>query len=257
MDPAALGGIVARDAEDAKYANRLGTKEFQSLDKPNSVLFLDEFNRARHEIRGSLLTLIQDHTIWDPHSEGETKFLPNFLFTIAAINPPNGSYKGTKEMDPAELTRFRTHTIQGNPIEHLNFLRKFYTNEIKHAESAAEKLEFEGKLKLAETILTSPKFSYDSSIDIEEHMDDQSYRPLNYRSFKLALDNCDGTKADLLDIWNAYCNYDKKHKIDDILHDYQDVEDKANDALKNDTESQVFAKSNGHREKLRAMGFDV
>ena len=250
MDAAALGGIIARDADDPRYANRLGTKEFLSLDKPNSVLFLDEYNRAKKEIRGSLLTLVQDHVIWDPTAEGETRFLPNFLFTVAAINPPNANYKGAQEMDPAERSRFNAIPVQPDPMEHLRYLRKFYKNQIENAEDDAERLEAEGRLALAETILSSPKFTYDSSIDIDNHQDDNSYSPLNYRSFKKALDASDGTKADLLAIWSGYCNYDKKNVIEDILENYQDVKDKANSVFDDESESEVFANVKSNSQKL-------
>ena len=108
MNPADLGGIVARDADDPRYATRLGSSEFaKSLSKPNSVLFLDEYNRAKQEMRGSLLTLVQDHVIWDPNAEGEQGYLENFLFTVAAINPANSAYAGAKPLDPAERSRFK------------------------------------------------------------------------------------------------------------------------------------------------------
>ena len=256
-DAGALGGILARDASDSRYANRLGTREFASLDRPNSVLFLDEYNRAKSEIRGALLTLVQDHVVWDPTQEGEMRHLDNFLFTIAAINPPNAAYKGAKEMDPAERSRFYNLSVIPDPMEHLAYLKKVYTKEIEAAEDPEEKLEFQGKLKLATTILSSPRFKYDSSVDIENNMDTPNYNPLNYRSFKLALDYCDGTKEDLLSIWNHYCNSEKKRTIEDILHNYVDVEDEANAALKDhETQSSVFNTKEKPSERLRRM-FDL
>ena len=250
MDASALGGIVARDVDDPKYGTNLGTKAFRSLEKPNSVLFLDEYNRAKKEIRGSLLTLIQDHVIWDPYEEGEMKFLPNFLFTVAAINPPNANYKGAQEFDPAERSRFQSIEIQPDPMEHLRYLRKFYNNQIKNAQDDAERFEAEGRLALAETILSSPKFTYDSAIDIDNHQDDNSYTPLNYRSFKKVLDASDGTKADVLAIWSSYCNYDKKNMVEDILENYQDVKDKANSVFDDESESEVFANVKTNSQKL-------
>ena len=83
ITPTDLGGLKMRDVEDPDYAKRVGSKEFiQALSKPNSVLFLDEYNRAKTEVRGTLLTLVNEHMVWDPKAEGEEAFLPNFLFTI-------------------------------------------------------------------------------------------------------------------------------------------------------------------------------
>lgn len=59
MGPEAFAGIVARDPDDPRYATRLGTNELiKALSKPRSVLFLDEYNRAKTEIRGAILTLV-------------------------------------------------------------------------------------------------------------------------------------------------------------------------------------------------------
>ena len=253
MGPEAFGGIIARDADDPRYATRLGTNEMiKALEKPNSVLFLDEYNRAKTEVRGAILTLVQNHMVWDPTEENQEKYLDNFLFTVAAINPPNGAYKGAKELDPAEMSRFYSMTIQMDPGEQLDYLRKFYKDKIKNAVDDEDRLENEGRLKLAETILKDKDFYYDTSEEVQDNFDNSSYKPLNYRSFKMALDFSNGTKEDFLDIWNHYCNYKKKSTIENILSDYVDVEDKANDAIKDGSESDVFAKSKTNAEKLKS-----
>ena len=77
--PETLGGIVARSSKNPAVATRLGTTDLaDALDKPNSVLFLDEYNRAKTEIRGAVLTLVQNHLIYDSESDSGYKFLPNF-----------------------------------------------------------------------------------------------------------------------------------------------------------------------------------
>ena len=254
MGPEAFGGIVARDADDPRYATRLGTNEMiKALEKPNSVLFLDEYNRSKTEVRGAVLTLVQNHRVWDPTEENQEKFLHNFLFTVAAINPPGANYKGAKELDAAKNSRFYSVNMQPDPMEHLKYLRSFYNQKLENAEDDEEKLEYKRKLALAEKILTNPRFTYESSIDIEENSDKPSYKPLNYRSFKMALDFSDGTKDDFLDVWNHYCNFNKKRVIEDILGDYVDIDDKANDALKADSQSSVFSKEMSARAKLKGL----
>ena len=252
MGPEAFGGIIAKDSNDPRYATRLGTNEMiRSLSKPNSVLFLDEYNRSKTEIRGAVLTLVQNHMVWDPTQENEERFLDNFLFTIAAINPPNASYKGAKELDPAEQSRFFSLNMVPDPIEHLKYLTDVYTKELNATDDPDEKKEFQGKLNMSKLILTSPEFSYDSGVDIEENSDDPSYKPLNYRSFKLAMDRCDGTKDDFLDIWSHYCNPNKKKIIETILKEYKDVDDKATQAIKGETTSNVFAQKKSNLQKLK------
>lgn len=189
--------------------------------------------------------------VWDPTEENEERFLDNFLFTIAAINPPNASYKGAKELDPAEQSRFFSLNMVPDPIEHLKYLTDVYTKELNATDDPDEKKEFQGKLNMCKLILTSPEFSYDSGVDIEENSDDPSYKPLNYRSFKLAMDRCDGTKDDFLDIWSHYCNPNKKKIIETILKEYKDVDDKATQAIKGETTSNVFAQKKSNLQKLK------
>lgn len=262
MNATDLGGMIARDADNPRRTQRLGSNEFsKSLSKPNSVLFLDEFNRAKDEIRGALLTLVADHVVWNPDVDGEMEFLPNFLFTIAAINPPNAAYPGAKNMDPAERSRFRRIPIQPDPQEHLRYLTTYYSDLIKEAEASGDsvdKLENERRLALAKTLLNSPDFYYDTEEEVEDGVDDSAYVPLNYRSLKIALDESDGTKADFLDIWSDFCNYNKKQLISDILKEYVDVQDKANDILnKHQTKSSVFVTKDSMRDKLRKLAPNI
>ena len=251
ITPTDLGGLKMRDVDDPDYAKRVGSKEFiNALSKPNSVLFLDEYNRAKTEVRGTLLTLVNEHVVWDPKAEGEEAFLPNFLFTIMAINPATGAYPGARDLDPAERSRARRVNVQMIPDEHLRYLRKIYTQEIENAVDAEDKLECEGRLAIAEKILTDKTFYYDTPDEVIDLHDDPSWVPLNYRSFKKLLDETNGTKKDFLDNWNDYCNYKKKGLVQTILSDYVDVEDKANDALKGGTQSSVFGKNLSNMDKL-------
>ena len=254
MGAEAFGGIVTRDSDDPRYATRIGTNEMiKELSAPRSVLFLDEYNRSKTEIRGAVLTLVQNHMIWDPTAENNERHLDNFLFTVAAINPPNAAYKGAKELDAAEKSRFYSYPMQPDPMEHLRYLKGYYTKKIATTEDKEEKLEYQGMIDLAETILSDPAFKYDTGKDIEDHMDDASYRPLNYRSFKLALDRSGGTKEGLLRVWSNFCNYSKKSTIERILANYVDVKDKANDALADGTDSDVFGETEDNYTKLLNM----
>ena len=184
MSPEMLGGIVGRDADDPDWASRLASKELlQSLDKPNTVLFLDEYNRSKKEIRGAFLTVIQDHIVDDPKDESKKRLLPNFLFTIAAMNPSTTSTNiGAHKVEPAEKSRFEILHISPSVLQQLKYLREFYSNRMKKdIEFGDEKarLENQGRLQLAETILSYPDFSYDTSADVEDNSDDEYYTVLN------------------------------------------------------------------------------
>lgn len=62
------------------------------------------------------------------------------------------------------------------------------------------------------------------------------------RSFTNLIWGCDGTKKDLLNNWDSYCNAMKKPLIQRLLSDYKDKQDKANSVFQNGGNS-VFAKS--------------
>lgn len=143
-------------------------------------------------------------------------------------------------------------------MEHLKYLKKFYSSQMEQ-DDEEEKIEDMGRLKIAETVLSYPDFSYDTAQDIEDNSDDSQYEPLNYRSFKLALDMSDGTKDDFLKVWNHYCNYNKKPIVERALKNYQDVDDKANAALKGGTESDVFKKRDAEwvKQQLRGQGINI
>ena len=261
-----FGGIAARDPDDPRYATVLGNNRIiKALEKPNSVLFLDEYNRAKKEVRGLLLTLIQSHKIWDPNAEGQVARLPNFLFTIIATNPSGGVYRGAQEMDPAERTRFERVPTQLDPIMQLKYLRQFYTDKIQKLQDSAldadrkstEIQKVKGRLALAEKILMDPRFKYDTEKDEEDNVGTRGYQVLNFRSFKRLLDATDGTKATLLDYWSRFCNFQKKHTIEEILSDYVDVQDEATAAIKDDSTSTVFKREKDVRSKLRGLGFNV
>ena len=258
LDKTMLGGVAGKptDPED-KYASRYATREFHVLDNPRTVLFLDELNRAPGDIQGSLLTLIADHTIWDPYYPGETRFLPNFLFTIAAMNPPSFRDPTLKPLGTAMERRFKKKPIIANPMETLKYLRGRFTALIEKEDDPEMLRELKGKLAIAEKVLSDPRFTYDTEKDDDNHADDHAWNLTAPASFTRLIMACDGTKDDFIREWNNYCSYEKKDMIEDILHDYKDIDDKANDAIKDDSESEVFAAANDVRSRLRKLHPDL
>lgn len=234
MDDTDLGGALTAN-KDHTVAVRLASTEFDDLERENSVLFLDEYNRASTGVRQTLLQLVNDHMIPDARVKGGMRVFPNLLFVVCAMNPDDG-YNVGDSLDPAERSRlFRVDVAPDKGLA-LRFLSDVYKKEIEQAEDAEEARESEGRLKLVQTILSNRSFNFDTGQDREESEEQGNGQILNTRTFAKLIDLCDGTKEDLLDLWNGYCNSLKKPIVERILADYEDVEDKANDALKFDKE---------------------
>lgn len=245
MDDTDLGGALAPNLEKGT-ALKLASTQFDELGtEKDSVLFLDEWNRAPASVRGTLLTLIQDHTIPDPRVKGSQRRLPNFLFTVAAINPADANYN-TDKLDDAELGRVRKTYIRGDKFVTLGYINHEWGKQMKELEGDEQgQLELKKQLALADKIIRDRRFDFNDAESIRRSHEAEEEGAgnglvTNPRSFTNLLDYCDGTKENFLALWNDYCNSLDKRTIEDILKDYQDVEDKANDALKNETDSNVF-----------------
>ena len=249
MEEVDLNGPVVMDVDDQgrKHAARLASIEFDKLNRPNSVLFLDEFNRARGTVRGTLLTLINDHRIPDPREPGGMRTLDNMLFTVAAINPD----ETTDEVEPmgqAERDRFRAIRIVNDKLHWLSYIRKRLGDLKKAAEDkgdAKKALKFERKIALISALVKNPKFDFDTSADIIKARENEGWNKLslNNRNLTKLLDACNGTKEDFLDLWSDFCNNLRKPLVTRILSAYEDIPDKANDALAGGTESSIFGRA--------------
>lgn len=253
MDDTDLGGAITPNKEGT-VVNRLASTEFDVLDQPNSVLFLDEYNRAPASVRTNLLELVNSHVVPDPREASGQRKLKGFLFTIAAINPATVGY-GTDEMDMAEKTRFRTIDVPAEKANLLSYLKYKFNKEIKNAGDDEEWVkELKGKLAIAEALLTSKEFKFDNRKDIEQTQDTGNGKALNNRSLTQLLVSCDGTKDDFLNQWNEFVNNLKKPMAERILRDYKDIDDVANDALKgHETKSTVFNKQESNLEKIKRI----
>lgn len=239
LDITDLNGAIVPDKTGTEV-KRLATTELDALERPNSVLFLDEYNRAPADIRGTLLTLVNDHEINDPRESSGKRHLDNLLFTVAAINPSNANYN-TDQLDQAELERFYQLNVMPDKRNLLNYLTDTYNKQIAATDDPKRITQLEGKLALATKILNDRAFEFDTPEDDEESMANGT-AALSPRSFTKVLEWSQGKKDKLLKYWNGQCNPRKKGTIERILADYTDVQDKANDALAGGTESDVFGK---------------
>ena len=202
LDPTDLAGIIARNNDDPRYATRLGNTEFHELDEPNSVLFLDEVNRASTEVLGALLTLVQNHMIVDPEAPGGKRPLKGMLFTIAAMNPYNPAYD-VNDIDMAMRTRFGKVNVEADNSFQEAFYEKFLSKELREAEEANDPEEVQiikGQLNIARTLMKSPMFRFDNDDEeAEAKLDGEA--SLNPRTLTETLLACDGTKDDFLHIY--------------------------------------------------------
>ena len=258
MDETDLQGALAPNMDKLR-AVRLRTNDFDALGNPRSVLFLDEWNRAPTNIRGTLLTLIQDHTIPDPDGEGGVLFLPNFLFTVAAVNPSDGDYNVTP-LDSAEKGRMRIEYVASDPLLIMRYIQHMCDTAIATAKkNNSPNLEritkkYTGMRNLATKILSDPRFSFDDTEDIRKALDDPNGNQLllNPRTLTNCLLGSRGDSKVFIARWNSYCNSHKKQMIVDILKDYKDVNDKANSVFDNPSDSVVFKDKAAVRKAFRS-----
>ena len=238
MDDTDMGGAVTAD-KNHEVAVRLASTEFDGLEAPKSILFLDEYNRGATGVRQTLLNVINDHWIPDVRENGGRRYFPNLLFCICAMNPDDG-YNTGDALDRAERSRLRRIDVKADPRAARGFFKRKYEFELGNADDQSEVRESEGRLKIAQTLLTHPSFSFDDSESSMESEEVGNGQILNSRSLAKLLDASDGTKEDFLDLWDSYCNSLKKPMVERILANYTDVQDKANDALKYGKAKPVF-----------------
>lgn len=258
LNPEVLMGIPdVHPTKQGMVMRRLSTELLNPLKKPDTVLFIDEYNRADYQTRFYFGNLAKYHTMPIPDLGDETTeevfgeygqiangkiFFNNLVMVVGAQNPYEPDvYTGTNELDSAELERFKYTRVQADPQAVLRYFRKKYDILIKEAEEEGDEEEvkmLKGRLALAEALLSNRKFRFNSHEDRIKAGKQGKF--LSPRSLEDALNDSDGTKDDLIDNWDYNCGHGTKNMIEDILRDYVDIDDKANDALKGGTESSVF-----------------
>jgi hypothetical protein len=212
LDIATVGGIPypKTDPKTGEITQSpIGSRYWDGLNKPNTVLYLDELNRTGPAVRGSLLTLINEHTlpmtIEDPKT-GEiknVKHYPNILFTVVSINPADDIFQDNEDLDPAMISRHVSVIEQGPDIrDFLSHLTNVYTSIENNMYLKPErKVKYMGQFEIAKALLTDKGFKFDEADDVRAIYYDKTRigNYLNYRSFYSVLRNCDGTKKDYLE----------------------------------------------------------
>ena len=170
-----INGYTTKRPDDPLKVTQAFSDNLAGLDKENSVLFLDEYNRQiKPNIRASLYTLINEHKIVGdgPNRQHEFK---NMLFTIAAINPSVPTDKGAAPLNDAEKSRFWwiMDDMDSDSATTIEFLTKFYNKQISKLdpESESYRSDLEEFLRIQDLgifVVSHPKFSYDTRDDLED-----------------------------------------------------------------------------------------
>lgn len=196
-----INGYTAQDKEDPDYTKQLISKNLDDLTKENSILFLDEYNRqTEQQIRASVLTLINEHYVVGKN--GGRRYFPNFLFTIAVMNPSTRTDRGAASLNDAEKSRFLYYfdNMDSDVDSTKEYLDVFYgygtdtkhrnskcTLELKKEHPDYDKIEKWLRIKDLGTFLVSDDtFEYDG-IDKLGDLDRRGKKMLNQRSLTSGL----------------------------------------------------------------------
>lgn len=188
---AGLYGYTARDIStpNSNAVTKLRSNYLDELDKPNSVLFLDELNRGSRSNRSAILDLVSAHVIkgedtpevkasraakgLDP--EPTYRHFENMLFTIAAMNPADdftGMDPNADQLFGAEKNRFpyTLKNVDSKKDAALDFVKKFTKAAIqdlneKNPNFWKHAIRTYRQGKLLEYILNSGDFRFDTESD--------------------------------------------------------------------------------------------
>lgn len=214
---AMINGFSVHD-QDTHTVVQAGSKKLLPLRDTPTVIFLDEFNRAPHQLRAQLLTLINEHEIAGDGPNGVVE-LHGILFTVACINPDVATDPGAMPLNQAERSRFfLKHKLNSNVPDALNYFKAYFTKAIAALDPKDPGYKFAYTKKqraynIALTLLTDPRFEFDGEEDQAE-LDLEGNTMLNQRLLTDGLGNCEG-KADFLE-WVDDSEMSEKRQ--DMIH---------------------------------------
>lgn len=222
-----INGFTVRDDDNRKQVTKAYSNALNGLTKENSIIFLDELNRqTKDQIRGALLTLVNEHAIQGEGAGGKTYF-DNLLFTVACINPHLKSDPGAAELFQAEKTRY-LYTMKNADSDAQttdDFLLKYYDKQIKrlnpkHKDYRTVLEAFLRIQHLGRFIVNHRDFEYDGEGDLQE-LDMTGKNMFNQRMLYELLDECDGD-VEMLKSGINWANFldDKTEMLLNILEEY-------------------------------------
>jgi hypothetical protein len=185
-------------ARSKKSVDQAYSAAINALDEPNSILFLDEFNRAPSDIRASLLTLINEHKVSGDTKKGY-RYFKELLFSVACINPSIPTDEGAMPLNDAEKSRFTpglSLIYDSNTKDAISYVRLRYKQRIEKIPKDLPKAQREmlfRKWSCAEHmllfILSDRKFAFDDrKLDTLNSLASQDATMLNQRSLIEAIE---------------------------------------------------------------------
>ena len=212
------------DGNEKHVVTRAFSNALKALDEPNSVLFLDEFNRAAPKLRAVLLTLINEHAIAGEGKDG-FKYFDNLLFTVACINPAVPTDPGAMELNDAEKSRFVDEidwdSQPGNALRYVLFHIKTLMDQLKPEDENYNFLYTRyAKIKnLANALIGDPRFEFDNRDDLFDLFNEKA-KMLNQRSITDALMSHGYNKAKFLNWVDKYSKFLEKDIV--MIHSILD-----------------------------------
>lgn len=261
FDEVTLRGVMAKNDKNPETYVRLTGTDFDRLDRPNSVLYIDEVNRTKPSAIDGLLKLINEKEVIDNRTPNRTRHLNNLLMTVCTANFEDSS-RGldvtTHKLSAAMINRLKQIVVVFDPQQWLNgyfkqevldsiknILTKEYNADAENIfemgltpdQMAQAAAEWVGRFNIAKTLIENGFVPNDTSEVVAERTSDQ-LAFTSPRSFTDLLLECNGTKADFLSKWNQFCNNSAYKEVEGLLRDYTDDESlKANRALDYDSKS--------------------
>lgn len=231
-----INGFTVRDDEDRSQVTKAYSNTLDALkdETKNHIIFLDELNRqTKDQIRGSLLTLINNKTI---SVKGGKHYFKTLLFTVACINPHLKSDPGAAKLFQAEKTRYlyKNKNAHSDSKTTDDFLLKYYDKLIKrlnpkHPDFRKNLETFLRTQHLGRFIVNHRDFKYDgegarSNDELQQMLQDleaQDADMLNQRMLFELLKASKGTKDGFLKML-SYSDFleDNMDMLRAILDDY-------------------------------------
>lgn len=212
------------NGNDVHKVTRSYSKSLDGLDRPKSVLFLDEFNRAAPKLRAVLLSLINEHVVDGPGEDGFRHF-DNLLFTVACINPSVPTDPGAMDLNDAEMSRFVDTMDWDSKVDDAgNYIRFHLGKLLDNLNPDDENYEFfyiryNKILNLANALLGDYRFEFDSRDDLLDLFNDKA-KMLNQRAITDALMSHGYNKTKFLNWVDKYSKFLEKDKV--MIHEILD-----------------------------------
>ena len=212
------------NGNEVHKVTRSYSKSLDGLDKPKSVLFLDEFNRAAPKLRAVLLSLINEHVVDGPGEDGFRHF-DNLLFTVACINPSVPTDPGAMDLNDAEMSRFVDTMDWDSKVEDANKYINFHLNRLqknldpKDENYAFFYVRYKKISNLANALMGDYRFEFDSRDDLLDLFNDKA-KMLNQRAITDALMSHGYSKTKFLNWVDKYSKFLDKDKA--MIHDILD-----------------------------------